>query len=631
MPNTLLRAGFILFILVNLTACVSTYHHRARSAHQAFQRGEYDRAVKLIEKVRPSARDRLLHLLDQGMILHAAGQYSESNVVLARAEQLSDELSVKSISREAAATLWSEEATEDAGERHERVMIPVVRMLNYIMLDDWDGALVEVRRIEYLAEKVYGRAQEFYNPFATYLSAVIWETLGYINDALIDYRRLAKKESQLPYYGHDLEQMSRKLGLKVPLPSSRSGAWRVTPRYRRDKGQLLVIVESGLAPHFVSEYVTAGHFTMALPALVASPSLVDHATVSVDGRLMGQTYPFYNIADDIIRAAEERRRRSMVRKIIKLSAQTALYATAFELMGKEEKDSAMAGFLVGMLGFSMSAAERADERSWRTLPATFQLGRFYLPPGVHDVEIVPAGGVGVAVKRRVEIVSQKPTTLLVRFPEFGPRAEKLALAERPELISEPQQKRYDLVDALKEDPTNGDLKIDLALTRMEQGDYDVEAILEAGLRDGGDRRKGVEALVVSHTVKGKYKRARRWAQRGVKEELGDNFAFYAEAASYLLDSSKRRPENIDLAEEASLTNAFNHFVVGLLDEKDENYNSASEMLAQAYRLGLVGKPVVKRFMAAYRQADDEFKKSPKGIDLISEFSDDLMPHLVHRD
>ena len=631
MPATLLRAGFILLVLVNLTACVSGYQHRAHSARLAFQQGEYEKAIKLIDEVHPSSRDRLLHLLDRGMILHGAGRYKESNQVLARAEELSDELSVKSISREAAATLWSEEATEYAGERFERVMIPIVRMLNYVMLNDWDGALVEVRRIEYLSEKIYGQDHEFYNPFSTYLSAVIWETLGHINDALIDYRRLARKKSELPYYGYDLEQMSRRLGLRVPLPSSRSRAWRVTPRYRRDRGQLLVVVESGQAPRFVSEYVTVGYFSMALPAVEANPPLVDYATVTVDGKTLGQTYPFYSVADDIVRAAEERRRRSMVRKLIKLSAQTALYATAFELIGDDEKESAMAGFLVAMLGLSMSAAEKADERSWRTLPAMFGLGRFYLPPGVHEVEIAPEGGGGAVVKRRVEIQERKPTVVLVRFPEFVPRTKMLALAQEPYHISELQQRRYELVDALKDDPADGDLKIDLALTRMAQGDYDVEVILESGLRDGGDRQRGIEALVAVHMVKGKYKLARKWAGRGVKEELGDNFTFYDEAASYLLGKSNTRPEGPGLTEEESLTNALNHFVVGLLDEKDEYYNRASEMLAQAYQLGLVGKPVVKTFMAAYRQADDEFKESPEGVELISEFSEDLMPHLVRHD
>gem|GEM_PF-863955 len=629
MPTSLLRAAAVLFILLPLTSCVSAYKYRARSAHQAYQQGEYEKAATLIEKVQPSSRDRLLHLMDQGMILHAAGRYKESNAVLTKAEDLSDALSAKSISREAAATLWSEEATEYAGERHERMMIAVIRMLNYIMLDDWPGALVEVRRTQYLAEKIYGQDQEFYNPFAIYLSAVIWETLGYINDALIDYRRLAKEGSELPYYGHDLEQMTKKVGLDVRLPPSKSGAWRVTPRYRRDKGQLLVIVESGLTPHLVSEYVTVGYFSMSLPAVEASPPLVDYATVTVDGRPLGQTYSFYNIADDIIRAAEERRRRSMVRKIIKLSAQTALYATAFELIEDDDKDTALAGFLVAMLGLSMSAAEKADERSWQTLPATFQLGRFYLPPGVHEVEIAPEGG-GTAIKRRVEIQERRPTVMLVQFPELGPTTEKLALAERPEPGSELEARRYELVDALKESPADGDLKIDLARTRMEQGDYDVRAILEAGLRDGGDRSRGIEALVVVHMVRGRYKEARRWAERGVKESLGDNFSFYAHAASYLLEKSNKRPEEPGLTEEKNLANAFNHFVVGLLDEKDEYYNRASEMLAIAYSLGLVGEPVVETFMAAYRQADDEFKKSPEGVELISQFSDDLMPHLVRR-
>ncbi len=429
MQRIILRAATFLLLAPCLASCVSNYNLKARAAHDAYHEGRFDDAAVLINDVKPAGRDRLLYLLDKGMIFHAAGKYRESNKLLSEAEELSDALSPKSVSRETAATLWSEEATEYGGEKYERIMIPVIRMLNYIMEDEWDEALVEVRRLITTSERIYTDPNELDNAFAIYLSAIVWETLGQINDALISYNQLTKHKSEVPYYAYDAETIRAKLGITATLPPKNSLAWATSKNYRKQNGELIVIAEAGRTPIFVATTVTNGLFTLSMPEVRAFPENLKSAKVVVDGKEVGSTYPFYNIMKDILRAEKDRQKRSFIRKMIKLPVQTGLYAASGELMDEDDTESKIAGVGLALLALSMSAAEKADERSWRTLPAQFQIGRFYLPAGHHEIELVAGGGTST-VMHTVDIKAEKPSVILMRFPESSGAPVKIS---RPRL------------------------------------------------------------------------------------------------------------------------------------------------------------------------------------------------------
>ncbi len=358
------------------------------------------------------------------MILHAAGRYAESNAVLAKAEELADALAAKSVTRETAAALWSEEATEYAGEDFEVVLIPVLRLLNYLALDDWEGALVEVRRIETVTERVYGKAGAHGNPFVDYLSGIVWEGTGHANDALIDYRRAAARDRPLPYLGPDLKALSRRLGMRTKLPPKGATAWEVPKGYRKKEGELVVIVESGRAPHFEAQRVSTGLFTLSAPIVVGVGAPAANAMVTIDGEECGETHPFFVIDWAIGPTQAKRLKKSLYRKMAKLAVQSALYTTGAELLREKEDEERsteeqIAGVLLIMLGMSMSATEQADVRSWRSLPATFEIARVPLDPGEYDVGIVPASG-AQPIEARVTIDTERPALIVVSVPKTGP-------------------------------------------------------------------------------------------------------------------------------------------------------------------------------------------------------------------
>jgi len=617
------HCGLLLGILalLSLSACASTYQARSAGAHHAYFRGDYDRALELIEKVKPAGRDRLLYLLDKGMILHGAGKYKESNRVLEQAEELSKAYYAKSLTREVAATLWSEEAREYPGERHERALIPVIRMLNYIMMDEWNDALVEVRRLGTTVEEVYGQEHKYSNAFSLYLSAVVWEAMEQINDALIDYKKLEKERADVPYYGHDLQAVGRELGMGVKLPPKNSEAWQKSTGYRKHRGELVVIATTGRSPKFVSEWVSTGYFSVSMPRMVYYSPSTRYASVVVDGQEMGKTYPFYNIVGDIMVALRERAKRSMVRKMVKLSVQTGLYTGSLILLESDDTRQQLAGLALSLLAISMSASDKADERSWRTLPAEFQIGRFYLEPGEHRVEIVPEGG-GAPITRSVEISGERPSVILAKFGDVSSAATSRG-SEGSESDPALKGREQELLDKVRKDPKNGPLKVELARARMEGGKYDVERLLVKGMEEGANRREATPMLIAALTVQRRYSEALRWVEKAGKSGLGGSYAYYREAIEYAQGSRTEAPNAPapNLTEQENVTNAFNHYLAGLVEERSGDYEDATESFAKAYEFGLRGRPVMERVVECYKRTDDSFKESERGVEIVSDFAE----------
>lgn len=604
--------------VLTLASCSSTYMKRAEGAHRALHHGDYQRAVKLIEDAKPAQKDMLLYLMDKGMILHVAGQYGESNKVLFEAEELAKGIRSKSVSREVGATLGSEEATEYSGDRHEVVMIPVIRMLNYIMMDDWNGALVEVRRVENLAGDFYGSSKNFDNAFTIYLSAIIWEALGQINDAHIDYKRLAALGKNVPYYPSDLKATAKKLGLSANLPSKISEQFNLPDNYReRGMGELVVIAQSGRSPKFVSEYISDGLVSMAIPVAFVWPDSPAMAEVFVDGKLVGTTYPFHNIADDVLHAMRSRQKRTLVRKVIKTSVQTGLYGASHKLMKSDDSAEQGLGIALGIAGLFMAAAEKADERSWRTLPAYYEIGRFYMKPGKSDVKVVSRPG-HTLVSKSVEISTTKPAVILVHVPVAGGVAAK-RYSQKGAVSIKASEKEAALSREIRKKPSDGNLKISLAAVKIEEGDYDVEKLISDGLMQGGDKNRGYSLLSVALAVKGDYQLAAKSADRAGLHIYRDTLLF--------VGGMKKSAPNASLLKSSSsveIPNGFENFVSGLVAEKKGKNEDACRLFLKSYEEGLIGRLVVRKILAAFGASGESFKKSKEGGAIVDRFADDYL-------
>lgn len=344
-------------------SCAVNYVGKSSNARLQFERGDWDQALSWYRKQSPSRanpprRDRLLYLLDEATILHTAGRFEESIKVFTKAIDLSEELSGRQLGAKTAAIVANDNLIPYQGERFERVLMHVFQVLNYLGLGEEREALVEVRRIDTLFHNDIDGVSKKYlrNPFATYLSGLVWQANGKRDDARIDFKRTLKMEPRLPDSGFPF------------LPSR-----EIHP----NEGELILIFEEGKAPEKASTEEIYELQVVPVPVYPKLAETVPPATAHVGGQEVTTTTLFR-----IDEAAKATLKDEMPGIIARAVARLAAKEGAAVAIGKEVDETL--GFFVGL---ALLATNRADLRSWLTLPRSLQVARIILPAGNYQMKL----------------------------------------------------------------------------------------------------------------------------------------------------------------------------------------------------------------------------------------------------
>jgi hypothetical protein len=148
------------------------------------------------------------------------------------------------------------------------------------------------------------------------------------------------------------------------------------------QGELVFLFHNGLAPVKIEEGVMVPVpprnllVRVALPAYVRRPGGFSTARLRIGGREV-ETETFASIEELAIAELERNQPAIMARA-------TARAVLKYQMSDQARKENELAGLLVNLTGL---LTERADTRSWLTLPANIQLARVALPPGEYDLEV----------------------------------------------------------------------------------------------------------------------------------------------------------------------------------------------------------------------------------------------------
>jgi len=404
-----------LTLLLIMTGCAGQTHLAVMSdIERAVQTGEYDRAEALLQdkKELQKSDNQVLYLLESGVVAHLNGKYAESNQFFETAAQRMTELDVISVSGTAADWLLTEKFQAYRGEDYERVLVHYYMALNYIMLGDLGEALVECRRVNELLDEL-NRKYEQKNVYKTdafmlYLSGILYDAEGGVNDALIDYRKAYETyhRDYQQYYGTvlpaqlpaQLLRTTAALGFQEEFESYRQAfpdvTWANQQAYQ-DAARLVIIWNNGLMPFKVEQIFRwlpdslddddndkddedMCYIKMAFAEFRPRPKTFARASVTVNR----QTAPLdvvENIAGIATKNLEDRRLRTMAqavsRNILKCVAE------------HEIKKSASSDVWVWLFRGVTEWLEGADVRHWFLLPADVHLTQMLLPPGEQDVEL----------------------------------------------------------------------------------------------------------------------------------------------------------------------------------------------------------------------------------------------------
>jgi hypothetical protein len=435
------------------------------------------RAASIVEQSEKEygAKSRVLYGMDRGMTLHLAGQYQQSNAALEEAEQEVERLYTRQIRTETTAFLSNDMALPYEGDPYEQVMINVVKALNYAAMKNFTEALVEARRLDNRLNVIGDRAQgkDAYRDdgFARYLSGILYEATGDLNNAFVAYRKAYEayeaaggweKTPTPSLLKSDLLRVADQLHLSTELEDYRRRFPDTTWQSGADHTQLaqvVVISYNGLAPRKEDQFLDVpisldalqlvllnrglgnqsnrrdqraadsvlyglnGRVVrIALPRLVPQKTLVAYDQVQLvapSGTTSVTTEQAYNVTALAEKSLAERMpaitTKAVARAAVKFAAAEAATRGAQSAAGKD--NAAWVGLLVGLVAKGLAvASEVADTRSWRTLPDEIHLTRAWVQPGDYEVRVKPVtkqGGVARPETSRHLMLQAGETTFLI--------------------------------------------------------------------------------------------------------------------------------------------------------------------------------------------------------------------------
>ncbi|MBX3034949.1 MAG: hypothetical protein KF865_13600 [Bdellovibrionaceae bacterium] len=371
-----------LFLFPALLAACATYQSKVSQARSLLEEGRGKEAIEKLESLaRTADGDQLVYLLDYASALQINGQYKESSKAFLQADRLAEAVDYQSVSRVAGSLLLSEEMKQYKGDTFEKIYINAQLALNFLELGQLDDALVEARRMNEKYVKLRGEDKKDFelNPFAKYLSAVVWEADRKYDDALIAYREAYKISPSIQGLPEDLIRAS-----KLAQRPDEYQKWKKTfPHvkenpawYDKKKGELVVIVQQGWGPRKV---FSAGDARW--PDLAPVDSRTQSARLEIPGHPEVESKKVYDVQSAAIQTLNDDRASLFARRV---GAFAAKEVAADQIRQKNE----LLGFVAW---FAMHASDRADLRQWSTLPQSVQFIRVPLSAGDYKISLQGLG------------------------------------------------------------------------------------------------------------------------------------------------------------------------------------------------------------------------------------------------
>jgi tetratricopeptide (TPR) repeat protein len=345
-------------------------------------------------------RDAVLYDLNRAMLLRMAGDYAQSNGVFEEAKAAIDRLDAVSVTEQTGAFAVNDMLRSYTGEPFERILLHVYAALNYLELGRPDDARVEILQLDVLLGQEDHREGE---AFARYLSGMIFESLGQYDDAMIAYRQAytAYHRSDAaggvpPSLGRDLVRMAVRVGgLEDELRTYRKefGLPEGVPGPQAEEGELIFLLHSGLVPIKRDNVIGAAARDGKL-VMVSMPYYENRVPRVTGARLSaGATVATTVMAEDVDAVALATLEREKPAILARAIARAAVKHEASE---RADRQGDLLGVVVNIAG---AVAERADTRSWSTLPNRIYLARLPLAAGRHEVHVELQDYSGIAATR----------------------------------------------------------------------------------------------------------------------------------------------------------------------------------------------------------------------------------------
>lgn len=416
---------FIFFLIYGCSSIVSS-SEQYTDVNNYVSQDNFTEAVNAFEKSKEEyfdEKDRLLYWIDLGLLNHYALQDSAALINLDLADFAIEELYTKSISKGITSMVLNDNALDYSGEDFENIYINVFKALSFYRLNQYESALVEIRRLlekfvimerkyqeeiaslkdsEDIHTDITEMSTNFYSSaLAHYLSMIL-----FYNDAAYDDARISKEklyeafDTQKELYDFHKPDLDK---LIKPSPKSKISFLTFTGNaplkheyiFKLDtfKNLIIITVQEGdewKEYSIIPWHGVAGglHAKFAVPEMVKTGSYVKKIQIFINGIYKTDLYKLESIES----IAFETFKRDRAVTFLKSLARTITKAISNEAINKElDKETGGGGwgeitrFISGAI---INSTENADLRSSHYFPAFAYGGDIEIESGTHHIELV---------------------------------------------------------------------------------------------------------------------------------------------------------------------------------------------------------------------------------------------------
>lgn len=332
------------------------------TARQNFYLGRLEQAEQNLADLPPDGKDRSLHLMERGMIRHAALKLDDSNRDWRGAAERDAWLETYSVSEGGASLLVNDRLLSFRGAPYERTLVYAFLAQNYLAQENWDYAAICARNIIRHMENRNGFPELAYG---RYLAAFCLEMIADYGNAAIQYKHAAALLTN---------------SVKLEVRNGRLGATAdAVPAVEPEATELVCFVALGRIP---SGEAGASYY---------GGSETPYAELHYDGRYLGRSYTLDNTARLVAETAQRQALLQAAKDATRLAVKTVVVASL------EQQNDGL-GALAQLILFGLEAP---DTRRWETLPRWLQVARVPCPEALDHFTVVFKNSAGLTTGTRL--------------------------------------------------------------------------------------------------------------------------------------------------------------------------------------------------------------------------------------
>lgn len=376
-------------IVLTQSACVSVTLERSEIENYLL-RQQPQQALETLESHKPEDRNMSLYLLDKAMLLRMQNRFEDSNSAFEKAKILTQKLDAISLREQAAAVSINDSQRSYLPRVFEQVLVHCFQAINYLQLQQYDGARVEILQLNELLKQ----EDDIQIPFARYLSGLVFEFNQELDNALIAYRKAYQAyrsgNSTIPLIlKEDLLRLTDYLGLneenKTFIDEFALEAWP-NQREVNQQGRVTALIFNGLMPRKHSFEINVQSPTDGQLHRISTP-FYEHREVSVYRAELSSESS--STSSELIAKLDEQAEETLDNEMPAIIARTiARVSIKNRIVDKTRNDSPLLSLALNIATF---LTEQADTRAWNTLPQQILIMRLNLPAGDHDLNLKLSG------------------------------------------------------------------------------------------------------------------------------------------------------------------------------------------------------------------------------------------------